>query len=450
MFGKRAAWPPPVAAAALWSAASIADLKCAAEKPTTKDHGYSVVARIHNGAVEGRLAEGRDGRLIGVCPEGGEKAEGGVFSIRPDGSDFKWVHSFRSMLLGGVASGPRGVVEGSDGRLYGTTQYGGRANGALTALGLGAFGDGTVFSMAGDGSDYRELHRFMAEDGEGIGPMAGLTRTAEGALFGASFGAGILNNKAVSGAIFQLEPNGAGFRVIHRFASTPDDGGAPFATMIQGRDGSLYGVTDGGGSSMARNGTVFTFKTDGTGYRILHSFPSKLPNGIDGRMPRTTPLEGRDGSLFGTTSSGGEHDQGVVFRMSRDGKDFRVLHEFNAATGLVEDPNGFIEAVVNGKPGHFRNIGDGRTPQELAQLPDGTLLGTTEDSGPNGGGTVFRMEPDGTGFTTLHAFPSSTDDGVNPHGPLVLGKDGAIYGLCARTRDNQGGMIFKIVPGGAK
>jgi uncharacterized repeat protein (TIGR03803 family) len=70
----------------------------------------------------GALARTDDGRLYGTTASGGDFASGTVFELKEDGSVVV-VHSFSGGSDGGD---PRtGVVQGTDGRLYGTTRQGG-------------------------------------------------------------------------------------------------------------------------------------------------------------------------------------------------------------------------------------------------------------------------------------------------------------------------------------
>ena len=71
------------------------------------------------------------------------------------------------------------------------------------------------------------------------------------------------------------------------------------------------------------------------------------------------------------------------------------------------------------------------------QGPDETLYGTARDGGSTGYGTVFKLNPDGTGFTVLHEFDGTT--GANPYAGLVQGADGALYGT-APSGGNGGGV----------
>ena len=102
-----------------------------------------------------------------------------------------------------------------------------------------------------------------------------------------------------------------------------------------------------------------------------------------------------DGYLYGTTRSG------TVFRLRPDGSGFQTLHTFTYA--------------------------DGSAPEAALVAPgDGFLYGTTFTGGVRDCGVVFRLSPDGTGFTVLHDF--NRMDGANPHGTLAAPGDGFLYG----------------------
>src|SRR6266496_4272135 len=145
-------------------------------------------------------------------------------------------------------------------------------------------------------------------------------------------------------------------------------GADPRARVIEARDGGLYGTTSAGGNT--GNGTVFKLNNDGTGYAVLHSF-----TGIDGDSPWADLVEGTDGVLYGTTFGGGSAGAGTVFKLNKDGGGFVVLHNFDFGRG----------------DGHLPVAG-------LVEGNDGGLYGTTEAGGTSGGGTVFKLNKDGSGF----------------------------------------------------
>jgi uncharacterized repeat protein (TIGR03803 family) len=190
--------------------------------------------------------------------------------------------------------------------------------------------------------------------------------------------------------------------------------------VVEGSDGALYGTTFSSGPN--GGGTVFKVNKDGSGFRILHSF--SVSSG-DGRYPTATVVEGSDGALYGTTHSGGTNDAGTVFKLSKDGSDYAVVHHFT------------------------RGPGDGWVPEApLVEGSDGALYGTTTYGGitnpsPDGFGTVFKLNKDGSAYTVLYSFGGFTSDG-GPSG-LVEGSDGALYGTTVYGGyDSVGGTVFRL------
>src|SRR5690242_8525566 len=89
-------------------------------------------------------------------------------------------------------------------------------------------------------------------------------------------------------------------QVLKAFDSTGSSGNAPRGPLIQGIDGALYGLTSAGGSSFGQ-GTVFKINCDGGGFSVLYTFHF----GANGAAPEGGLLQGKDGALYGTTSSSG-------------------------------------------------------------------------------------------------------------------------------------------------
>ena len=59
----------------------------------------------------------------------------------------------------------------------------------------------------------------------------------------------------------------------------------------------------------------------------------------------------------------------------------------------------------------------------------GNLYGTTEAGGPNGSGTVYKLTPNGSGWTEslIYDFPNF-NDGALPYGGLIFDRFGNLYG----------------------
>jgi uncharacterized repeat protein (TIGR03803 family) len=329
-------------------------------------------ASVYSGVV---LAN--DGRLYGTTWGGGSRAGGTVYRINTSGSGYTRLRSFGNGTDG--SSIFAGLIQALDGMLYGTTYYGGISNA------------GTIFRIGTDGNGYQILRHFT-DTPDASHPRAGLIQGQDGWLYGTTLYGGITNQ----GAVFKISPEGSDYTVLHNFMGNFVDGALPYAGLLQGHDGALYGVTGQGGSTLS--GTVFRINTDGSGYQTLHTFEFGK-----GYWPRGTLVQGGDGMLYGTTYSGGPtNGGGVVYRLGTNGLDYTVLHAF---------------------PG-------GAQPWcQLVQASDGLIYGTTEGAGDDKGGTVFRLHPDGSDFAILHNFPfASETDGSGPIAGLIQGRDGALYG----------------------
>lgn len=345
------------------------------------------------------IERGDDGALYGTAAYDFIVADmGGVaFRVNKDGSDYRVLHHFGG---GGDGWGLfAGLVQAGDGTLYGTT-YGG-----------GSDSVGTLFQLQPDGNGYVILRHFSAAGIEGRTPGE-LTAGRDGALYGTTRYGGMHTNAAGDGmgTVFKVNRNGSGYTVLHHFGSVPNDGANPVSALIEGSDGVLYGTTEFGGANSI--GTVFRLNTDGGSYAILRHLGS---DATDGSRPKAALIEASDGRLYGATVYTGNNFTrvlGTVFGVNRDGGGYAVLHRFTITTGEGIGPYG---ALVEG--------------------PDGALYGTAFSRGSFQAGTLFKVNKDGTGYTTIHQFAGSPADGDGPRA-LTLASDGAIYGVTERGGAN--------------
>ncbi|MBV9742822.1 MAG: hypothetical protein JO099_03595, partial [Acidobacteriia bacterium] len=183
-----------------------------------------------------------------------------------------------------------GLVQGTDGNFYGTTQ-GGTINGSN-------YGNGTVFKMTPGGA-LTTVYTFSGNDGQY--PAAGLIQGTDGNFYGTT-SAGGTNGK---GTVFKITPAGA-LTTLYSFAGS--DGRSPQAALIQAADGSFYGTTYYGGVGDA--GTLFKI-TPGGSLTTLYSFA-----GSGGYNPQAPPLQAFNGSFYGTTMNGGTGGLGTVFNVA--------------------------------------------------------------------------------------------------------------------------------------
>ncbi len=191
------------------------------------------------------------------------------------------------------------------------------------------------------------------------------------------------------------------------------------------------GTTLGGGSAGA--GAVFALNTDGTGFTNLHAFTA--PSGADSTNSDGDAPNGElllsGGTLYGTACFAGSAGNGTLFAIGIDGTGFTNLHTFTATSG-PNAPNS-----------------DGANPTRTLILSGSTLYGTTIYGGSGGSGTVFAVNTNGTGFTTLYSFtptsgPNSTNsDGANLPSELVLSGT-TLYGTAANGGTEGHGTVFSL------
>jgi uncharacterized repeat protein (TIGR03803 family) len=153
-----------------------------------------------------------------------------------------------------------GLVQGSDGNFYGTTEHGGRG------LMFDDGGYGTVFKITPQGT-LTTLYQFGSANTDGANPEAGLVQGSDGNFYGVTLHGGTNNPGLCTdfcGTAFKITPQGT-LTTIWDFGNIANvngivDGQNPAATMVQGNDGNFYGTTIGGGTNRYNNstcGTVF-------------------------------------------------------------------------------------------------------------------------------------------------------------------------------------------------
>jgi uncharacterized repeat protein (TIGR03803 family) len=294
------------------------------------------------------LIQDSDGNFYGTTMEGGEQSMGTVFMFRPGESFIRTLYSFDGINSGAVPYAE--LVEGRDGKLYGTTSGG------------GANGQGTIFRITVNKitnlATLEKLHDFSGTSTDGREPFAGLIQVADNLFYGTTRFGGVSGNGTIY--TLTLTETKAEVRVDHSFTGTGGEGRDPWADLVLGSDGSLYGTTARGGT--AGYGTVFKFNPTNKSLTTLHSFQ----NGADGATPYARLVEGSDSNFYGTTSKGNWNgvtgDQGMLFNITPDGK-FNPLFKF----GLRAQPSAGL------------TLGS-----------DGNLYGTTQGGGSYGFGAVFK------------------------------------------------------------
>jgi uncharacterized repeat protein (TIGR03803 family) len=340
---------------------------------------------------------GTAGAQTGIQPQG---TGGGPCRTLPPA--YAVLHTFTGGADGANPNNYVGdLVRGPQGDLYGVA-----TNGGVVGTNCSS-GCGVVFKLDRAGRE-TVLHTFAGSP-DGASPSAALVLDGDGNLFGTTVSGG--NSGFGAGTVFKINRFGKE-TVLYSF-SGGTDGNAPYAGVIRDHDGTLYGTTQGGGSSGA--GIVYKLDRDGD-EKVLYNFTG----GADGGEPGNLLLD-RDQTLYGTTQAGGASGAGVVYKLSQAGSQ-KVLYSFT------------------GGP-------DGRMPGDLIRDTWGNFLGTTSGGGSGTGncgffggcGVVFKLTPQGK-ETVLYTFEGGTD-GSLPYGRLLL--DGShLFGTSLFGGDPDGCIPF--------
>ena len=223
------------------------------------------------------------------------------------------------------------------------------------------------------------------------------------------------------------------YKVLHYF--TEMDGSIrPYGGLVLS-GATLYGTTSGPFPPTSPDwGAVFKINTDGSGFTVLRKFA-----GADGSGPwQALVLSGT--TLYGVTRYGGTQGYGTVFRINTNGSGFAVLKD-------------------------FVDMHAGYEPSGRLVLSGSTLYGMTSSGGASGYGNVFKVNTDGSQFSTLRSFTGGSPDGSTPYGGLVLSgttlygttiqggttNDYDYYGCGTVFRINTDGSGFSVLkrfPGG--
>jgi uncharacterized repeat protein (TIGR03803 family) len=317
----------------------------------------------------GALLRTTTANMFGTTYAGGANNAGTIFRIDPSGV-FATEYSFCAQPDCTDGANPLGgLLQATDGSLYGTTGGGGASG-----------NHGTVFRFNPEGT-LETLHSFDGADG--AGPYSGLIQAADGVFYGTTPRGGANDD----GTIFKITAKGT-LTTQHVFEAS--DGAFPFGPLIQGTDGNFYGMTILGGdlTCSAPNGCGTVFKmTPSGGLTTLHYF-----EGNDGTDPYGGLLQATNGMFYGTAELGGNlacsppNGCGTVFSLDMGLGPFVT---FVRAAGKVGQTGGILgqgftgttSVSLNGTPVSFTVISDTFI---RATVPVGATTGFVTVTTPSG------------------------------------------------------------------
>ncbi|MDE3182527.1 MAG: T9SS type A sorting domain-containing protein [Bacteroidota bacterium] len=396
----------------------------------------------NGGYPYGSLMQASDGKLYGMTVSGGSSGDGVIFSFDPSTSIYTKLKDFDN-TIGGSPYG--GLVQASNGKLYGMAAYGGNN------------GYGVIFSFDPSTSTYTKLKDF--DNANGGCPYGSLVQAGNGKLYGMTYQGGISGY----GVIFSFDPTTSTYTKLKDFDNT--NGSYPYGSFLLAGNGKLYGMTGYGGSSDA--GVIFSFDPSTSIYTKLKDFDFSI-----GSNPHGSFIQASDGKLYGLTVYGGTNSEGVVFSYDPLATTYTTLKNFDGSTD-GGNPYGSLVQASNGKlygmTTYGGNIGDGvifflepststyskvrdfGTNEDgrniyggLLKAIDGKLYGMANEGGSSDAGVIFSFNPSTFTYTKLKEFDYT--NGANPYGSLMQASNGKLYGMTAFGGSSDAGVIFSFDP----
>jgi uncharacterized repeat protein (TIGR03803 family) len=314
------------------------------------------------------LVQETNGNFYGITEAGGGNGFGSVFEVTPGGA-LKTIYSFCTGSNCSDGDDPTaGLVLATNGYLYGTTGFQG-INGGGTIFKMTPAGELTTLynfcNIPSCGDDqpsdangfYPTAGLMQASNGDLYGTTVG----------GGVYGGTSYNN---AGTIFKISPGGE-FATLYSFCAQVNadgnctDGSDPSSVLVQASNGNIYGTTGAGGANGF--GTIFEITTNGTfKFKTLYTFCSQSGcadggYGADQFAPKPGLIQATDGNLYGTTSyyganSGDTIGYGTIFEFTPGGT-LTTLYSFCSESdcadggrpygGLVQDTNGVFYGTTS-------------------------------------------------------------------------------------------------------
>jgi uncharacterized repeat protein (TIGR03803 family) len=349
-------------------------------------HNFCSQPNCTDGAVAAAAAllQAPDGNFYGsTTAGGGDSGSGGiVFQFTPSGA-LTALYNFCAESLCDDGNSPEAVVFGHNGKLYGTTAFGGTGVSCM----LFPADCGTFFELSSTGQ-LTTLYNFCSQTNctDGASP-ANLLLATNGRFYDTAENGGNYNGNCDQfgcGTIFETTSTGE-FSTLYSFCSVLNnsgfcaDGEDPRNGMIQSTDGDFYGITLYGGTT--NGGTIFKITPAGK-LTTLYNFCSQT-NCLDGELPNGGLIQGTDGNFYGTTFEGGANSNSDICPSS-------------CGTAFQITPSGQLTTVYN-----FcsqSNCSDGANPTgSLMQSTNGTFYGVALQGGGSssdcrfGCGTLFSL-----------------------------------------------------------
>ena len=342
----------------------------------------------------GSLTLSPNGKLYGMCSQGGNNNYGVLFEYNPSNDSFVIKHHFD----GNNGRNPFGnLTYHSSGKLYGLTYQGGSSN------------DGILFEFLLSNDSFYKRHDF---DGSSTGrnPFGSLFQASNGLMYGMTYQGGANN----FGVVFSFDPSTNIFDHRIDFAGSTS-GSNPYSTFAQGPNGNLYAMTYLGGSNNL--GTLFEYDVSNNTINKKLDF-----NGTNnGRNPFGNLTLKSNGLFYAQTPYGGANNAGTIFSFDPSNNSYSKKLDFSASA-------------------------QGRLPfGSLFLASNQTFYGMTYQGGTSNSGVLFQYNSINSSYVKKLDFNSAIN-GSNPYGDLCLANNLKLYGMTYQGGTQNAGVIFEFDP----
>lgn len=354
------------------------------------------------GSPDGATPEGNlipyKGHLYGVTAAGGTGDSGTVFELSPNGTG-GWNEAvlynfcFRPSCIDGSIPTLAYVIFDSHGNMYGTTWTGGLNN------------HGVVWELSRSQAHWKETVLYRFRHGNGV---SGLVMDSSGNLYGCTY------DGPRASTVFELSPSQGGWteKTILKIDET-------YSGLAIDGAGNLFGSTLSYVFELSPNGS------GGWSGSIIHNFKANE----DGEFE--IPTLDSAGNIYGTTESGGQTDQGAVWRLT--------------PVKSGSSNKSWTEQLIYSFKGTQK---DGSFPYGGVVLDAaGNIYGTTLGGGVEERGTVYELSPvSGGKYSETFLWGFNITDGASPDASLILDSSGNLYGTALAGGSNSAGVVFELTP----
>lgn len=343
-----------------------------------------------NSPKSGIIQSALDGHFYGLVEKGGT-LDAGTF-IKCSTIGLEKTFDFNGPgYLGGKPTAS--LLYASNGRLYGTTEFGGN-------YGMGVFFMTDLITGA--------VTKLVDFDGSnGSQPKGGLVEHPNGKIYGTTYNGGLLDK----GCIFEFDTASNTLVNVQDLSNTT--GANPTGAPIVANNLNLYLTTSLSGP--ANFGSLLEYDPANDLLFTRHAFTN---TGNDGTFPNGAPFQAANGIIYGMTNSGGSSNYGTVY-------------SFNPLNGIYAKLQDFLGNANGRNPGLS-------TFDEL----NGRLIGTTTIGGSNNGGAVVDYNYI-SNTLTAYSFTASLSQGYKPFG-IRRSNTGNFYGASESAGANNTGTIFEF------